>query len=125
MTPKEHMKNMKPFGTRLTPPQLDPKFRGFRPEYFLNEKIKIIVLLRQTTFINKLVVLNIIIMRYFMYGSVISSASENHPWQYNFHHLSYFLNLDNKDDVKDYKFIYRSCLSEQHLQFEPNFKCIQ
>ena len=42
MTPKEHMKNMKLFGTRLNPLQLDPKFRGFR-EYFLNEKIKIIV----------------------------------------------------------------------------------
>ena len=39
MTPKEHMKNIKPFGTRLNP-QLDPKFRGFRPEYFLNEQVQ-------------------------------------------------------------------------------------
>ena len=38
MTPKEHMKNMKPLGTRLTR-QLNPKFRSFRPEYFLYEKI--------------------------------------------------------------------------------------
>ena len=39
MTPKEHIKNMKPFVTRLTTPTpTDPKFRGFQPEYFLDEK---------------------------------------------------------------------------------------
>ena len=54
---KEHMTNMKQFGTRF------------------------------------------IITRYFVHGSVIPSASENHPRQYNFHILSYFGVLDNKDDV--------------------------
>ena len=49
--------------------------------------------------VNTLVVLNIIVMRYFMRGSVMSSVSENHPYQYNFHRLSYFWVLDNKDDV--------------------------
>ena len=67
----------------------------------------------------------IIITRYFMYSSIISQASENHAWQYNFHILSYFGVLDNKDDVWKYKFIYKSCLSEQHLLFEPDFMCLK
>ena len=58
------------------PPQLDPNFCGFRPEYFLYEKseslyaleirLKLKVLLRQTTFKNKLVVLNIIFLIFYV-----------------------------------------------------------
>ena len=51
---------------------------------------------------------------YLMYGSVISSASEKHARQYNFHILSYFWVLVNKHDVYNYKFIFRSCLNNTY-----------
>ena len=66
-------------------------------------------------------------MKYFMYGSVISSASENHTRQYNFHILSYSWGLENNMMFKTTSLFmkYNSRLSEQYLQFEPNLKCMQ